>query len=144
MWDILMDIYALSPRKGHTKQWLLLNAHSWQELVLLIFDEMMMRSGLISWILVVLAHWNNSLQINMSAHSDTLSWFWASLCSFPLMLCNKYQFYSLWIERIGLKPTIYHTRGTPKKKIDKDKENQHVITFYSDIITIIIQVGWYH
>ena len=102
--------------RGTTKQWLLFNAHSRQELDLLIFDEMMMRSGLLSWICVVLAHWNNSLQINMSAHSDTLSWFWASLCSFSLMLCNKYQFYSLWFERIGLKPTIYHTRGTPKKK----------------------------
>ena len=52
----------------------------------LIFNEMMMRSILyktntLSWIFIVLAH---SPQIDMSSHSDTLSWFWAnqsfSLC----------------------------------------------------------------
>jgi hypothetical protein len=31
-----------------------------------------------SWIFIVLAHWNNSLQIDMSPHSDTLSWFRAN------------------------------------------------------------------
>ena len=39
-----------------------------------------------------------------------------SLCSFSLMLCaqwrsNKYQFYSLWFDLIGLELTIYRTRG---------------------------------
>jgi len=29
----------------------------------------------LSWIFIVLAHWNNSLWIYMSPHSDTLSWF---------------------------------------------------------------------
>jgi hypothetical protein len=32
----------------------------------------------LSWILIVLAHWNNSLRIDMSLHSDTLSWFRAN------------------------------------------------------------------
>ena len=35
---------------------------------------------------IVLAHWNNSLWIDMSAHSDTLSWFWAN--QFLLFLLN--------------------------------------------------------
>jgi hypothetical protein len=30
------------------------------------------------WIFIVLAHWNNSLRIDMSLHSDTLFWFWAN------------------------------------------------------------------
>jgi len=31
----------------------------------------------LSWILIVLVHWNSS-RIDMSPHSDTLSWFWAN------------------------------------------------------------------
>jgi predicted class III extradiol MEMO1 family dioxygenase len=47
---------------------------------MLIFNEMMMRSALywtnmLSWILIVLAHWNNSPRIDMSPHSITLSLF---------------------------------------------------------------------
>jgi hypothetical protein len=43
----------------------------------LIFNEMMMRSALfltnkLSWIVIVLAHWNNSPGVDMSLHSDTL------------------------------------------------------------------------
>jgi len=50
----------------------------------LIFNEMMMRSALyysntLSWIFIVLAHWNNSLRIDMSRLSNTLSWFRANL-----------------------------------------------------------------
>ena len=59
----------------------------------LIFNEMMMRSILyytntLSWIFIVLAHWINSPQVDMSLHSNTLFWFRANqYCSFPLMLC---------------------------------------------------------
>jgi len=47
-----------------------------------MFNEKMMMSTLYSknmlnWIFIVLAHWNNSLQVDMSLHSDTLSWFQA-------------------------------------------------------------------
>ena len=54
-----------------------------QQLFSLIVNEMMMRSALyltntLSWIFIVLAHWNNSPQIDMSHHSDTLSWFRAN------------------------------------------------------------------
>jgi hypothetical protein len=46
----------------------------------LIFNEMMMNSALyksntLIWIFIVLAHWHNSPRIDMSPHSDTLSWF---------------------------------------------------------------------
>jgi hypothetical protein len=33
------------------------------------------RPTLLSWIFIVLAHWNNSPRIDMLPHSDTLSWF---------------------------------------------------------------------
>ena len=44
----------------------------------LIFYEIKMSSALyktktLPWIFIVLAHWNNSLWIDMSPHSDTLS-----------------------------------------------------------------------
>ena len=43
---------------------------------------MMMRSALyqtntLSWIFIVLAHWNNSPRVDMSPLLDTLSWFQA-------------------------------------------------------------------
>jgi hypothetical protein len=46
----------------------------------LIVNEMMMMfvlfsTNTLSWIFIVLAHWNNSPQVYMSLHSDTLSWF---------------------------------------------------------------------
>ena len=75
--------------------WLLFNANS--AIFLLyhgenksIFNEMMMRSALystntLSWIFIVLAHWNNSPQVHMSAHSYTLSWFWANPSSFCIL-----------------------------------------------------------
>jgi hypothetical protein len=49
----------------------------------LIFNEMMMSSALyktntLSWIFIVLAHWNNSLRVDMSLHLDTLFWFRAN------------------------------------------------------------------
>ena len=53
----------------------------------LIFNEMMLRSALytLSWIFIVLAHWNNSPQIDMSPHSDTLSRFRANQSLFFLL-----------------------------------------------------------
>ena len=71
-------------------EWLLLNANSaifqlYHGENKLIFNEMMMRSALTnctrptrSWILIVKAHWNNSLLVDMSFHSDTLFWFWVN------------------------------------------------------------------
>ena len=44
------------------------------------FDEMMMMSAsyetsILSWIFIVVAHWNNSPLVDMSFHSDKLSYF---------------------------------------------------------------------
>ena len=36
------------------------------------------KTNMLSWIIIVLAHWNNSLRVDMSLHSDTLSWFRAN------------------------------------------------------------------
>jgi hypothetical protein len=80
--------------------WLLFNANSaifqlyhgenkW------IFNEMMMSSALyktntLSWIFIGLAHWNNSLRVDMSLHLDTLFWFRANQSAlFPYHGENK-------------------------------------------------------
>jgi hypothetical protein len=81
-WDhlfFLIEIY--DQLKG---EWLLLNANSaisWREQV--TFDEMMMMSALyyinmLSWLFIELAHWNNSPQVDMLLHQDTLFWFCAT------------------------------------------------------------------
>jgi hypothetical protein len=67
-------------------EWLLFNANSaifqlYYGENKLIINEMMMRSALfytLSWIFIVLAHWNNNPQVEMSLHSDTLFWFRAN------------------------------------------------------------------
>ena len=64
----------------------------------------------------MLADWNNSSWIDMSPHSDTLSWFWASqslLFLLNVACLEKYQqIPSLYgLTRLGLEPTIYRTRG---------------------------------
>jgi hypothetical protein len=68
--------------------WLLFNANSaifqlYHSENKLIFNEMIMKSALyetntLSWIFIVLVHWNNSPRICMSPHSNTLSWFRAN------------------------------------------------------------------
>ena len=52
----------------------------------------------------MLAHWDNSLQVDMSLHLETLSWFRAN---HPLLflldavrLAEKQQIYSLWLDPI--------------------------------------------
>ena len=53
-----------------------LSAIPWWEQV--TFDEMMSTlyyTNTLSWIFIVLAHWNNSLCVDMSFHSDKLPWF---------------------------------------------------------------------
>jgi hypothetical protein len=35
-------------------------------------------TNMLSWIFIVLAHWNNIPRIDMSPHMDTLSWFQAN------------------------------------------------------------------
>jgi len=49
----------------------------------LILNDMMVRSALfytniLSWIFIVVTHWNNSPRIDILPHSSTLSWFRAN------------------------------------------------------------------
>ena len=49
----------------------------------IIVNELMTRFALfytntLSWIFIVLAHWNNSPRVDMSIHSETLFWFRAN------------------------------------------------------------------
>ena len=60
----------------------------------LIFNEIMMRSSLyktntLSWIYIVLAHWDNIPWIDMSPPSDILSWFRDSLSPQCCMLSGE-------------------------------------------------------
>ena len=98
-------------------EWLLFNTNSaifqlYHGENKLIFNAMMMRFALfwtntLSWIFIVLAHWNNSPRIAKSPHSDTLSWFRPNQSLLFLLngAClaenHKYQFYSLWFVPIG-------------------------------------------
>ena len=69
-------------------EWLLFNAistifHLYHGEKKLIFNEMTMRSALyqtntLSWIFIVLDHWNNSPWVDMSPHWETLPWFRAN------------------------------------------------------------------
>ena len=71
----------------------------------LIFNEMMIRSALyqtntLSWIFIVLAHWINSLRVDMLFHSGTLSLFRANQSLLFLLnaacLAEKQQIPILW------------------------------------------------
>ena len=70
-----------------------------------------------SWIFIVLAHWNNSLWIDMSTHSDTLFWFWANQSALSPQCCvlrgeaTNTNFILFGLTWLGLEPTIYHTRS---------------------------------
>jgi hypothetical protein len=118
---ILVDIMS---------EWLLLNTNSaifqlYHDENKLIFNEMMMKSTLywtntLSWNFIVLAHrhWNNSPLIDMSTHSDTLSWFQASksllfspYCSVISREATNTNYIVFGFTRSGLEPTIYCTRG---------------------------------
>jgi hypothetical protein len=73
-WNVLLWVYG--------SEWLLFNAN------LAIFQLYHGENKLskrwwwgplmLSWIFIVLAHWNNSPRIAMSLHSDTLFWFRAN------------------------------------------------------------------
>jgi hypothetical protein len=79
-----------------------------------VFDEMMVLSALdnaLCWNFILPAHWNNSQQIDMSPHSDTLFWFRANHSVLRLLFnaaClaekRKYLFHiAIGLNR-GLKP----------------------------------------
>jgi hypothetical protein len=108
----------------------------------------------LSWIFIVLAHWNNSLQTDMSLYSDTFSHDSkpTGLCSYSLMLpakqrSNKYQFYKslIWLEQ-GLNQWSTSTSGVQANHYTTDvaKKEQKCWLFTSmDIICVYLLVWWY-
>ena len=77
----------------------------------------------------MLAHWNNSLRIDMLPHSDMLSWFRANQSLLFLLnaacLVEKQQIPILvfGLTRSGLKPTIYCTQGEHANQYTTDAVN---------------------
>jgi hypothetical protein len=55
------------------------SAISWWEQVNFQWDDdevrFVLKNNTLSWIFIILAHWNKSLWVDMSLHSDTLFWF---------------------------------------------------------------------
>ena len=90
---------------------------------------------MLSWIFIVLAHWSNSPQIDMSSISDTLSWFRA--IQFLLFLLNaacfaeKQQisnFIVFGLTRLGFEPTIYCSRGEHANHYNTDAVKNKLIS----------------
>ena len=63
---------------------------------------------MLSWIFIVLVHWNNSPRVDMLLHSDTLFWFRAIQSLLFLLNTNLLLF---GLTQPELDPTIYRTRG---------------------------------
>jgi hypothetical protein len=59
----------------------------------------------------MLAHWNNSLQIDVSHLSDTLSWLLFLLKAACLAVMQQIPILIVWFDAVGLEPTIYRTLG---------------------------------
>jgi hypothetical protein len=104
--------------------WLLFNANtaiflatSWREQLNFPWDDDEVRFLLDQQVgfCIVVAHWNNSLQIDMLLHSDTLSWFRAiqsALSPYCCVLCGEAtntNFIVFGLTRSGLEPMIYRT-----------------------------------
>jgi hypothetical protein len=79
---------------------------------------MMMMSALfltnaLSWIFIVQTHWNNSPQVEMLFHSDTLFWFRTNL-SFLLLMYNEKATntnFIVWYDTTRARTKIFHSRG---------------------------------
>ena len=86
----------------------------------LIFHERMMRSTLylfdtLSWMFIVITHWNNSSRIDISYISNILSWFRANQSLLFLLnaacLVARDTNFSLWFDLIGTRThDLSHSR----------------------------------
>ena len=106
----------------------------------LMFNEMMMKYALyytntLSWIFILLAHWNNSPRIDMSSHTDTLSWFRAnqSLLFPPKRYvirgeATNTNIIVFGLSRSGLEPMFYRTRG------------EHVNHYTNDVVISTMKI----
>jgi hypothetical protein len=121
-------------------------ALSWREQV--IFDEMMMMIFALytlNWIFIVLDYWYNSLQVELSLHSVTLTGFQAN--QFLLLLLNAVylmdQFYSLWFDTNRLKLNTLSLFVwwclTPLSTIFQLYRGVHYFIKEVDIIGLLIQ-----
>jgi hypothetical protein len=106
-------VFNISPHIQ--SEWLLFNTNSaifqlYHGKKKLIFYE-------ITMIFIVLAHWNNSLRIDMLPHLDTLSWFRANhsalspKCYILSREATNTNFIVFCLTWSWLEPTINHTRG---------------------------------
>ena len=64
---------------------------------------------MLSCILIVLAHWNNSPRVDMSPHSETLPWLHFLLYGACLAEKQQIPILVFGLSRSGLEPTIYST-----------------------------------
>ena len=98
-------------------------------------DESMMfalyQINTLSWVFIVLAHWNNKLWVDMSFHLDTL--FWASQSLFLLL-----NFIVFGFNKRGLESMIYHTRGEHATDYTtymvNISLNVHVFAYYKNLL----------
>ena len=118
--QVLNNSYCYHTCSEWVSKWLLLNA-KWANFQLYHGENKLhtMMSTLylistLSGIFIMLAHWNNSPQVDMLFHSNTNSLFWANQSLLLLLkamcLSNKYQFIVFGSNRQGFERTIYHTR----------------------------------
>jgi hypothetical protein len=99
------------------------------------------------WIFVVLVHWNNSPQVDMSLHSDTLFWFRVNH-SLPFLLSaaclakkQEIPILVFGLTRPGLQPMIYHTRS-----VHVNHYATNVVTKYKSTnvyrMVIVLEAQW--
>jgi hypothetical protein len=94
------------------------------------------------WTFIVLSHWNNSLQVDMLPHWDTLFWLQANqsllICFNAACLAEKQQILNIIVVGLtlqGLEPTIYFTRGGHANHCTTDEAQSHIeMTFETTIL----------
>jgi hypothetical protein len=92
----------------------------------LIFNEMMTKSNMLSWIFIVQAHWNNRLRIDMSPHSYILSGFRRDRSS-------NLRFIALELCMLTITPQMWFNICTADQKCiitDKQTLSEHGFTHY--------------
>ena len=103
---------------------------------------------MLSWIFLVLVHWNNSPRIDMSPHSDTLSWFRANqsllfLCVFirgnQNLTCKDTDYFSKKFTRLleDLKDSSLHKLINIAKHDHCVHKNPQHFSFYFSVLFYI-------
>jgi hypothetical protein len=72
-----------------------------------MMESALYKTNMLNWIFMVLAHWKNTPRIDMSTHSDILSWFRVN----QFFSLTDINFIGSGFTRSGLEHTIYRTRG---------------------------------